>query len=144
MSQRRPRHRTFPPRPAADPAGPCPCGGSAAYRDCCGRLHSGRATASTAEQLMRSRYSAFAVGDRDYLLRTWHPSTRPRSLDLDPGTEWVRLEVLSATGGTPFHNEGTVAFRAVHRAGAREGVLDEHSRFVRHEGGWVYLDAIAD
>jgi SEC-C motif-containing protein len=93
---------------------------------------------------MRSRYSAFAVGDRDYLLRTWHPSTRPRRLDLDPGTEWVRLEVLSTTGGTPFHNEGTVAFRAVHREGAREGALDENSRFVRHGGCWVYLDAIAD
>ncbi|WP_435824432.1 YchJ family protein [Nocardiopsis dassonvillei] len=144
MSQRKPRHRTSPPRPAADPEAPCPCGGPSVYRDCCGRLHSGRATASTAEQLMRSRYSAFAVGDRDHLLRTWHPSTRPRRLNLDPGTEWVRLEILSTTGGTPFHNEGTVAFRASYREDARDEALVENSRFVRHEGAWVYLDALAD
>lgn len=93
---------------------------------------------------MRSRYSAFAVGDRGHLLRTWHPDTRPRRLEPDPGTEWVRLEILSTTGGTPFHNEGTVAFRAVHREGGHEGVLDEHSRFVRYEGAWVYLDALPD
>ncbi|WP_150241118.1 YchJ family protein [Nocardiopsis quinghaiensis] len=142
MSQRRPRHRQ--PPPAADAAAPCPCGGSAAYRDCCGRLHRGEAPASTAEQLMRSRYSAFAVGDRDHLLRTWHPSTRPRRLDPDPGTEWVRLEILSTTGGTPFHSEGTVAFRAVYRESGQEEALEEHSRFVRHEGAWVYLDALPD
>lgn len=93
---------------------------------------------------MRSRYSAFAVGDRDHLVRTWHPSTRPQHLELDPGIEWVRLEILSTTGGTPFHKEGTVDFRAVHRQGAREEVLAEHSRFVWYEGAWVYLDALAD
>lgn len=92
---------------------------------------------------MRSRYSAFAVGDRDHLLRSWHPSTRPRHLDLDPEIEWVRLEILSSTDGTPFHKEGTVDFRAVHRRGGREEVLAEHSRFVRDEGAWVYLDALA-
>lgn len=91
---------------------------------------------------MRSRYSAFAVGDPAHLLRTWHPRTRPRRLEPDPDTEWVRLEVVSTTGGTPFHKEGTVAFRAVHREGAREAVMEEHSRFVRHEGAWVYLDAL--
>ena len=125
-------------------ATPCPCGLPAAYRDCCGRLHRGQGRATTAEQLMRSRYSAFAVGDRDHLMRSWHPRTRPRHLELDPGIEWLRLEVLSSTGGTPFHQEGTVDFRAVHRQGGREEVLAEHSRFVRHEGEWVYLDALAD
>ncbi|MFW6641199.1 YchJ family protein [Nocardiopsis algeriensis] len=123
-------------------ASPCPCGAPGTYAECCGRLHGASAEAATAEQLMRSRYSAFAVGDRDYLLRSWHPDTRPASLDLDPRTEWVRLEVLSTTGGTPFHKEGTVAFRAVYRENGREGTLDEHSRFVRHEGNWVYLDAL--
>ena len=125
-------------------ATPCPCGLPAAYRDCCGRLHRGQGRAATAEQLMRSRYSAFVVGDRDHLLRSWHPRTRPRHLELDPEIEWLRLEVLSSTGGTPFHQEGTVDFRAVHRQGGREEVLAEHSRFVRHEGEWVYLDALAD
>jgi len=93
---------------------------------------------------MRSRYSAFAVGDRDYLLRSWHPRTRPSELDLDARTEWVRLEILSTTEGTPFHNEGTVSFRAVSRENGREGQLVENSRFLRHDGAWVYLDALPD
>lgn len=93
---------------------------------------------------MRSRYSAFAVGDEDYLIRSWHPDTRPASVDLDPRTEWVRLEILSTGAGTPFHNEGTVEFRAHFREGGRGSELHEHSRFLRHEGAWVYLDALED
>ncbi|MCW3040562.1 MAG: hypothetical protein JWM31_2467, partial [Solirubrobacterales bacterium] len=66
----------------------CPCGSGAAFAACCGELHrrrgSGRAAAPTAAALMRSRYSAFAVGDPVYLLASWHPSTRPRSLELAP------------------------------------------------------------
>ncbi|MEE2038796.1 YchJ family protein [Nocardiopsis sp. CT-R113] len=142
MSQRSPRTRPTPPRPAAD--APCPCGRPETYGGCCARLHSGTAPAATAEQLMRSRYSAFAVGDRDYLLRSWHPRTRPSELDLDARTEWVRLEILSTTEGTPFHNEGTVSFRAVYRENGREGQLVENSRFLRHDGAWVYLDALPD
>lgn len=69
--------RTRRPRPARPTPATCPCGLPAAYDDCCGRLHRGQAPATTAEQLMRSRYSAFAVGDEAYLLRSWHPTTRP-------------------------------------------------------------------
>ena len=57
--------------------GACPCGLAATYGDCCGRLHRGQARAATPEQLMRSRFSAYAVHDEPYLLRTWHPATRP-------------------------------------------------------------------
>ncbi|MBB6170960.1 SEC-C motif-containing protein [Nocardiopsis mwathae] len=122
---------------------PCPCGRPEAYGACCGRLHSGERTAATAEELMRSRYSAFAVGDADYLLRSWHPGTRPRRLDLDPRMRWLRLEVIATSGGTPFHTEGTVSFRAVYDDAGREGELREDSRFLRHEGAWTYLDALA-
>ena len=90
---------------------------------------------------MRSRYSAFAVLDRGYLLRTWHPDTRPEHLELDPAVRWQRLEILATNGGSPFHTEGTVSFRAHYTERGREGVLEEHSRFVRHAGAWVYLDA---
>lgn len=92
---------------------------------------------------MRSRYSAFAARDEAYLLRTWHPDTRPESVDFDPGLRWVRLEVLSTGEGGAFHAEGTVAFRAHFTEGREDGVLTEHSRFVRHEGAWVYLDALS-
>ena len=64
---------------------PCPCGLPAPYDACCGRFHRGESAAPTAELLMRSRYAAFVVGDAGYLRDTWHPSTRPRHVDLDPG-----------------------------------------------------------
>ncbi|MGY1673120.1 YchJ family protein [Geodermatophilus sp. SYSU D00710] len=118
----------------------CPCGTGLAYAECCGRLHDGTATAASAEQLMRSRYSAFAVGDPAHLLATWDPATRPRTLDLDPGVRWTGLEVLGTTGGGLFDAEGTVTFRASARAGGEQHVQAERSRFRRVGGRWVYVD----
>ena len=116
----------------------CPCGLGDDYDACCGRLHAGT-PAPTAEALMRSRYSAFAVGDAGYLLRTWHPAARPPALTLDPALAWTRLAVLETDGGGLFDAAGTVAFRAVYTAAGQRGVLAETSRFVRHEGRWTYL-----
>lgn len=131
-------------RPQSLPAAtaPCPCGLSAPYRDCCGRLHRGEAAAPTAELLMRSRFSAFSVGDDGYLLRTWHPATRPPRVDLDRTLRWVRLEILETTGGSAFHTEGTVRFRAHYLDRGNAGQLDEHSRFARQAGSWVYVAAL--
>lgn len=113
----------------------CPCGLGGPYDECCGRFHQG-GHAPTAELLMRSRYAAFAVGDRKYLLRTWHSTTRPKRLALDD-TEWTGLEILARDKGGLFDKEGMVEFNA-HYTG---GVLHERSRFVRENGKWVYLDA---
>lgn len=90
---------------------------------------------------MRSRYAAFAVGDAEYLLRTWHPDTRPERLDLAGGPRWTGLDILASSGGSAFHREGTVTFRA-HWVGAdgERGTQEECSRFVRADGGWTYLD----
>jgi SEC-C motif domain protein len=132
MSSRRAKQ----PAPGARRA--CPCGLDAAYAECCGALHAGRGQAATAEALMRSRYSAFCVNDQGYLLRTWHPLTRPARLEPDGRIRWRRLEVLAATGGSAFHTEGTVRFRAHFTVRGEEDVLVEHSRFVRHDGLWVY------
>ncbi|QKV96797.1 YchJ family protein [Streptomyces sp. NA02950] len=135
--------RKRPPRPPRRTAPTvCPCGLPAPYDECCGRLHRGEARAATAEQLMRSRYSAFAVGDEAYLLRSWHPSTRPPRVALDAGTRWTGLEILGTTDGTAFHSTGTVEFLARYTEGGRVGELHENSRFARHEGDWVYLDAL--
>ena len=128
---------------ADDSTRPCPCGSVQAYGDCCGRLHRGETTAATAEQLMRSRFSAFSVGDAAYLLRTWHPTTRPARLTLDPRQRWTRLDLLSTEQGGLFDTVGTVEFRAHYRESGRPGALHEHSRFVRDDGNWVYLDAVA-
>lgn len=118
----------------------CPCLSGLPYTECCGPLHSGASTAPTAERLMRSRYSAFALGDSAYLLSTWHPSTRPTSLELDPGTRWYRLDILNRVRGGMLDTEGTVEFRASYRGPELAGSLHEVSRFVRESGRWLYLD----
>ncbi len=91
---------------------------------------------------MRSRYSAFVVRDAAYLMRSWHPDTRPRSLDLDPDMRWQGLDILATTEGSAFHTTGTVTFRAHYTHRGEPGDLHEQSRFTRHEGAWVYLDAV--
>ncbi|MET8474467.1 YchJ family metal-binding protein [Streptomyces sp. NPDC006422] len=114
----------------------CPCGLPAPYEDCCGRYHSGSAAAPTAEALMRSRYAAFVRQDGPYLLRTWHPDTRPPGIDFADAPRWAGLEIVEATDGSAFHQRGTVTFRAHYRG----GVLHERSRFSRVDGAWVYVD----
>jgi SEC-C motif-containing protein len=121
----------------------CPCLSGLPYAECCGPLHRGERTAPTAETLMRSRYSAFAVGDAAYLLATWHPSTRPEALELDDATRWRRLDVLAASAGGPFDRTGTVEFRAHYRDADGAGSLHEVSRFVREDGAWSYVDGDA-
>lgn len=118
----------------------CPCLRGDTFDNCCGELLNGTKSATTAEQLMRSRYTAFAVGDRDYLLRTWHRSTRPRTLELDPDQQWFRLDIVGATGGGLFDTEATVEFTAHFRHDGRRDELHQNSRFVRQDGVWVYLD----
>ena len=92
---------------------------------------------------MRSRYSAFTLGDAAYLLDTWHPTTRPRTLDLDPGVRWTGLDVLATSGGSLFEAAGTVEFRAHYEADGRNATQHEESRFVRDDGQWRYLDGVA-
>ncbi|QDG90993.1 hypothetical protein NIBR502770_17000 [Pseudarthrobacter sp. NIBRBAC000502770] len=110
------------------------------YAACCGRFHSGGAEAATAEQLMRSRYSAFALLDEGYLLRTHHASTAPKALDLDAAMDWRRLDIVATSGGGPFDTSGTVEFKAYYRRGSERGILHESSRFVREGGRWLYVD----
>ena len=88
---------------------------------------------------MRSRYSAFAVGDDAYLSRSWHSSTRPAALRTDRSQQWTGLEILGRSGGGLLDREGTVEFRASWTASGRTGSLHEDSRFVREDGHWVYL-----
>jgi SEC-C motif-containing protein len=96
---------------------------------------------------MRSRYSAFALGDAGYLLATWHPTTRPSRLDLDDDVRWTGLDVLAVTGGSLLAAEGTVEFRAFYVASrvrdGRSGAQHENSRFVRDGGQWRYLDGVS-
>ena len=88
---------------------------------------------------MRSRYSAFAVGDAAYLRRTWHPNTRPKRLALDPAQQWTRLVILSTQGGGLLDATGTVEFRAAYVHEGRPGTMAETSQFIRQGGRWVYV-----
>lgn len=117
----------------------CPCGTGLTYGECCARRHRGEA-APTAELLMRSRYTAFVLGDTDYLLASWHPSTRPAQLELDERMQWRRLDVLDTVAGGPFDSTGEVEFAAHYRLEGERGVQRERSRFVRDAGRWVYLN----
>jgi len=96
--------------------------------------------APDAEALMRSRYAAYVLGLADYLLDTWHPSTRPASILPDaPGLRWLGLEVRRCAGQDA--SRATVEFVAVSKLGGRAQRLHETSRFVREGGRWFYLDA---
>jgi SEC-C motif domain protein len=96
-------------------------------------------TAPTATALMRSRFSAFALADANYLLGTWHPSTRPDDLQLDSGLRWTRLDILATVGGGPFDPTGIVEFEAHYRAADGRGALHERSNFLRNAGQWFYV-----
>ena len=117
----------------------CPCGTVLPYRECCGPLHRGGA-ASTALALMRSRFSAFALGLERYLLDSWDPSTRPDTVDLDGDVEWRRLQIVDTALGGDSDDAGVVEYRASFRRAGRSGLLQERSRFVRVEGRWMYVD----
>jgi len=122
----------------------CPCGRPDArgrplsLEACCGRYLNHDTPAPDAESLMRSRYSAFALGRTDYLLATWHPDTRPAELTLEPGTRWLGLEVKHHRVQGADHAE--VAFVARSRLAGRGHRLQENSRFVRQNGRWWYVD----
>ena len=127
-------------------AAACPCGTGRGYEDCCGPLHAG-APARDAEALVRSRYSAYVREDAAYLLHSWHASTRPQSLSFDepPARKptWLKLDVKShaMTGA----DTAEVVFVARYRIGGGSVArMREHSRFVREDGHWFYLDAVAD
>jgi SEC-C motif-containing protein len=116
----------------------CPCG-RGAYAACCGPLHAG-SPAPDAEALMRSRYSAYAMGLADYLLAAWHPDTRPAELAFDeqPPVRWLGLDVKRHE---PAGDRAVVEFVARFRqGGGRAGRLHETSRFVREAGIWYYVD----
>ncbi len=131
---------------------PCPCGRTQAppgksaqtaalpYAHCCGRYldHWDDAAAPDAESLMRSRYTAFVLERGDYLQATWHASTRPSTMDFEPGTKWLGLDVRSHR--TTGDDRAEVEFVARYRIGGRAVRLHETSRFVREQGRWFYVD----
>lgn len=112
----------------------CPCGSGRTLDDCCGPLLAGVRQAATPEELMRSRYTAYATGDENYVWRTWHPRTRPKDVALE-GVEWIDLAIVDAT-------DTEVEFEATFLMGGRRNVMHERSRFDQRAGRWFYVDGV--
>ena len=119
----------------------CGCGSRRQLDACCSVYLKGVELAPTAEALMRSRYHAFSVQDSAYLLKTWHPSTRPTALDFEGDeTHWVKLEVLETVSGQVADTRGIVEFKAYFDVAKKREVLHERSSFLKEDGVWFYVD----
>jgi SEC-C motif domain protein len=118
----------------------CPCG-KGKYASCCEQFHIGQALAPTAEALMRSRYSAYALGLSEYVLYTWHSTTRPARLDLQQELTQGRWLGLAVNQHSPQGDKAEVEFVARYKPKLGPASrLHERSRFVRENGQWFYVD----
>jgi SEC-C motif domain protein len=119
----------------------CPCCSNQSYHACCQKLHHGDLTASSAEQLMRSRYSAFVVGDIGYLTKTLHPDKRQADDEAVlrqtiEQTQWLGLKIIDHKS---TENKATVEFIAFYQDEVI-GQLHEHSHFIKQNKQWFYVD----
>ena len=116
----------------------CPCGSARPYSKCCGPLHAG-GVPPDAQSLMRSRYCAFVLCNEQYLLATWHPSTRPGSISFNSNQKWLGLRIIHAN--VAGNDSAEVEFIARSRVSNAAAVRHhERSRFVREGGRWFYID----
>jgi SEC-C motif-containing protein len=126
----------------------CPCGlNNNKYNDCCGLVHTDINNAISAEQLMRSRYSAFVLCDSDYLLKSHsvnyrNPLTIHNTIRWARSVAWNRLEIISKSAGTENDLEGIVEFKAYFREKNKLKYIHEVSRFIRENEHWVYVESI--
>ena len=112
---------------------PCPCGSGTALMACCEPYINSTKSAPTAEALMRSRYTAYVHHDEQYLLNSWHHSTRPDCIELDRSTQWLRLKIIAS-------DYDHVEFVAIYRIQGKAYRLHEISRFINEDDQWFYVD----
>lgn len=124
-----------------DPLQNCPCCSNRAFRVCCGPVLKNHERATTAEQLMRSRYTAFTLGNSDFLLKSWAPETRPAEISCDDKViRWLDLKVEGCEAGNEDSSKGTVSFTARFMGNDHLCYLHEKSRFIKKDTLWYYLD----
>jgi SEC-C motif domain protein len=121
----------------------CYCGSQLAFTACCEPILNG-SKAETAEQLMRSRYSAFCLQDIDYLKHSWHPKTCPKDLGSGDWPHYKSLTIIKTQDGFSSDKVGKVTFEASYLENQKQAILRECSRFKRFEGRWVYFDGKID
>ncbi len=119
----------------------CPCGSGKSYADCCQPYLTQTSDAPTAETLMRSRYTAFTLGNEAYLRHSWHPDNCPKIIRLNEDTRWLGLKIKNTVAGGEHDESGDVEFIARSKIHGKASRLHENSRFGRFEGRWVYIDA---
>ena len=117
----------------------CPCGVGNSFESCCQPVLGDSSVATCAEQLMRSRYTAYVRGDVEHLRRTWHTDSRPDQIGFDSSVRWLGLRIVSSSDGGPDDLEGQVEFIAEFRHEHLSRELHELSHFVRQHGRWTYL-----
>ena len=121
----------------------CECGSGVSADRCCVRYVEGEVAAPTAQALMRSRYYAFIHRNAEYLLESWHPSSRPTTLDFEQDTtQWQKLQILDCVDGDVNDTRGIVEFKAYYVDGGRRHCLHERSSFIREAGRWHYVDGV--
>jgi SEC-C motif-containing protein len=127
----------------------CPCCSGKQYVHCCGPLHRGAVVAKTAVQLMRSRFSAYALKQIDYLYETTYPEKRSESFKQEMAAwanraEFIKLEILGKRQGRSLDKVGQVEFIAYYRQFGEEKQMHELSRFRRYKGRWHYVDGVIE
>ena len=126
-----------------NPINTCLCGSNITYGECCQPFHTAQKIPTTAEALMRSRYTAYALRDGAYLQATWDITKRPESIDFSRETiNWLRLEITETKKGGIKDSKGQVTFKAFYSQDNEEYVMNEISRFTKQGGRWFYLDGI--
>ncbi len=125
----------------------CPCGSTLDYDQCCGAIIHGKKEAKTAEELMRSRYTAFVKVNVEYLMRTQYKAGRS-SKDKNKikrwaqSVQWLDLAIKSTSGGTEYDETGIVIFRAFYIENGQYENLYEESHFEKIDGKWMYTNGI--
>ena len=128
---------------------PCPCGAKATFDKHCLPILEGKAKPETAERLMRARFTAYSMGDVDFLIRTTAAEFRDK-LDADELEEYcdsircVSLKVLGTEAGGPGDDTGVVKFHASLMVNGKRTLHSEVSRFHREDGAWVYAEDPGD
>ena len=124
----------------------CPCNPTQLYKNCCKKAHTDIRTVETAEELMRSRYSAFVLANIDYLQKSHYSKTRPSKRekkeieDWTNSVHWVKLAIVDTIDGLKTDTKGVVEFKAFFMEDKQVIILHEKSNFCKENGHWVYVD----